>query len=151
MGAVAALAVLPAAGSSQEFAAVGGGVVVPTGSLRERAEQGYTVRGRVGISLGFAHVQLLGGWSRLAGKDLLVDDIVEPGEDLDLFHAGVGVRVGLGAIWLGANAADFFGDGDEGIGFIPELGFVVGPFEVVADSRVHGPDTWAAVRAAIRF
>lgn len=57
--------------------------------------------------------------------------------------------MGLGFLWVGANAAYFFGDGDRGLGFFPELGVKIWRVEGVADFRVDGDEKWGAARVGL--
>jgi len=72
--------------------------------------------------------------------------------DADILHAGVGARLGVfGLAFVGANAAYFFGDGDEDVGFFPEIGVGLGPLEVVADYRIGSDFNWFGLRGALEF
>lgn len=122
---------------------LGAGVVAPTGSLEDSFERGITVRGQKVLSLAPLALHLQGGWSRFEAED--------GGEDADLFHAGLGVRLPLGVLWIGATGAYFSGHGEDGMGVLPEVGLGLGPFEVVADARVDGDERWGALRVALRF
>jgi hypothetical protein len=70
---------------------------------------------------------------------------------LSVYHAGAGARLGLGFLWVGANAAYFFGDGEEGVGFFPEVGVKIWRLEGVLDFRVDGDEKWGAARVGFRF
>jgi len=94
------------------------------------------------------HVQA--GWSRFSGADLDEGDLVVVGEDANVWHGGLGVRVGIGPFWVGANGFYSFGDTDDGLGFAPEVGVDLGPLEIVAD-HLFGDTKWFALRGAVRF
>jgi hypothetical protein len=107
---------------------------------------GYTGRGQLGYSMSFADVHLQVGYTRFP-----VEEDVTDREDLSVLHAGVGVRIALGAFWVGGNAAYFFGGGEEGVGYVPEVGLKIWRFEAVADLRVDGDEKWGAARLGFRF
>lgn len=130
---------------AQVYGSVAFGPAKPVGDFNDLYDVGYTTRGQVGLSLIFLDAHLQTGWSRFpAGGD---SDL----EDLNIYHAGAGARVGLGFLWVGANAAYFFGDGEDGIGFFPELGAKIWRVEGVVDYRVDGDEKWAAARVGFRF
>jgi len=143
-----ALAAQPA--QAQLSTSIGAGIAAPQGDLGDGFDNGYTVRGQVGLSLvGLVEGHVQAGWSRFPVKEGVVG-----GEDADIYHAGVGARVGLGLIFVGANAAYFFGDdpGDNSeLGFFPEVGIGLGPLEAVADYRIDGDAKWFGIRAALKF
>lgn len=145
---VLALALAPAVASGQTYTAIGVGITVPTGSFADLYDNGYTVRGQLGLDLLLVDAHVQAGWNRFSGKTT-----AEPAtEDVDLYHAGVGARVGIGVLWIGANAAYFFGDLDnDGLGLFPEAGVGVGPIEFVADYRMDGDLRWFGIRAALKF
>ena len=142
---------LPTGVTGQLYTSIGAGVAAPISDFGDVAGTGYTVRGQVGLSAIIVDAHIQGGWSRFSGEDFTVGGETVSGETANVYHAGVGARLGLGLIWVGANGAYFFGDADEGIGFFPEVGVGIGPIEVVADIRIDGDQKWAAVRAALRF
>ena len=149
--AVAALCLLlPAAAEAQIGGSVGAGVTVPSGDFGDRLENGFTVRGQLGVSLLVASVHGQVGWTRFPSKDLVNLEL----EDLDIFHYGVGARVGMGLFWVGLNGAYFSGfddDDDDGAGIFPEVGVGLGSLEAVADYRVDGDARWLSIRAAVKF
>lgn len=161
--ALAALALtVPADASAQANASIGVGVASPQGDFGDFFDSGYTVRGQFALSaLGLFEVHTQAGWSRFGlGYDpgFVVADGDVPAEieaidgDADIFHAGVGARLGiLGLAFIGANGAYFFGDGDDDIGFFPEIGVGLGPLEVVADYRFGSDFDWFGLRGALKF
>ncbi|MEJ2504044.1 MAG: hypothetical protein P8177_12170 [Gemmatimonadota bacterium] len=138
-----AIALAPADGNAQIYSSVGAGVAVPTGDFGDNFDTGWTVRGQLGLSFVLVDGHVQAGWSRFPGKDSV--------EDADIYHAGVGARVGLGLVFVGANAAYFFGDGEDGVGFFPEIGAHIGPIEAVADYRIDGDNKWLGARVGLRF
>ena len=153
--ALAALSLLalaaPSPTSAQTNASIGAGVAFPTGDLGDVTGTGFTVRGQAGMSLGLIEAYLQGGWSSFPGKDVDAGDAVVEGEDADIWHAGLGVRLGFSMFWIGGNVLYSFGDTpDDGVGFAPEVGVALGPIEVVAD-YLFGNTNWAALRAGFRF
>lgn len=145
---VLSLVLVPTAAAAQISGSVGGGVAAPTGDLGDAYDTGLTVRAQAGVSLLVASVHGQVGWTRFPGKELTGGVDVE---DIDFFHAGVGGRFGLGLFWVGLNAAYFSGDGDDGLGFFPEVGAGFGPIEAVADYRLDGDAHWLGLRAGLRF
>lgn len=131
------------------YKSVGVGIAAPTGDLGDFYDNGYTVRGQVGISLvGLVDGHAQVGWSRFSAENGTT------GGDANIYHAGVGARVGLGLIFVGANAAYFFGDdpGDNSeLGLFPEVGIALGPLEAVADYRFDGDAKWFGLRAGLKF
>lgn len=148
---LACLALHPGGAEAQTSTSVGIGLAAPLGNFGDFAGTGYTVRGQAGLSLVLADVHLQAGWSHFPGEDATVAGETISGEGADIFHTGVGARLGLGLLWVGANAAYFFGDGDDGVGLFPEIGLGLGPLEVVGDIRIDGDAKWAAIRGALRF
>ncbi len=137
--------------SAQMNASLGAGVAVPTGDLGDVTGTGFTVRGQAGLSLALIEAYLQAGWSSFPGKDIDAGDAVVEGEDADIWHAGIGVRLGFSMFWIGGNALYSFGDTpDDGFGFAPEAGVALGPIEVVAD-YLFGKTNWVALRAGFRF
>lgn len=130
---------------AQVYGSVALGAAAPVGDFGDLYDVGYTARGQVGLSLIFVDAHLQTGWSMFpAGGDSGVDDV-------NIYHAGAGARLGLGFLWVGANAAYFFGDGKDGIGFFPELGAKIWRVEGVLDFRVDGDEKWVAARVGLRF
>lgn len=137
----------PLGAEAQLRASIGAGVAAPYGDFGDVFDTGFTLRGQAGLSLALVEAYGQAGWSRFSyggGGDISVDDA-------NIYHAGAGARVGLGIIWIGANAAYFFGDGEGGLGFFPEVGVGFWRLEVVADTRVDGDEKWAAARVGFRF
>ncbi len=147
LGLVTLVALSAVPGAAQTYSSIGVGIATPTGDFSTFYDNGYTVRGQVGLSLVLADVHVQTGWTRFpfteeaGGSD---------GGNIDVYHAGVGARVGLGVIWVGANGAYFFGEGDNEIGFFPEVGVGLGPIEVVADYRL-GDVNYFGLRGALKF
>jgi hypothetical protein len=140
--------VLPVASEAQIQTSIGAGIAVPTGDFGDVADNGYTVRGQLGVSLLLASVHAQVGWTRFPGPEIAGIEA----DDADIWHAGVGGRFGLGLFWVGLNAAYFGGDGeDDGLGFFPEVGLGLGPLEAVADYRIDGDAKWLGLRAALKF
>lgn len=150
--AVAALAlVAPREAVAQFNASISAGVAVPSGDLGDVTGTGFTVRGQAGMSLALIDAYLQAGWSSFPGDDPGVGDTVAEGGDADIWHGGIGVRLGIGIIWVGGNALYSFGDTPkDGVGFAPEVGVGLGPIEIVAD-YLFGDTRWAAIRAGFRF
>lgn len=139
------LAAVPAHAQLGTSTSIGVGWATPQGDLDDVVDDGYTVRGQLGLSaLGLVQVHGQGGWTRFdAGS--------ESSDDFDLFHAGVGARVGLGLVFVGANAVYFFGDGDDEVGFFPEVGVSLLMLEIVADYNFSADRDWFAIRAALKL
>ncbi|MGD2067285.1 MAG: hypothetical protein PVI57_01270 [Gemmatimonadota bacterium] len=148
---LACAALHPGGASAQASTSLGAGLAVPLGDFGDFAGTGYTIRGQAGLSLVLADIHVQAGWSHFPGEDATVAGETVSGEGADIFHTGVGARLGLGLLWVGANAAYFFGDGDDGIGIFPEVGLGLGPLEVVGDVRIDGDAKWAAIRGALKF
>jgi hypothetical protein len=141
------LSLLPALGAeAQVYGSVGFGAANPIDALGDRYNTGYTARGQAGLSLALVEVHVQAGWTGFpaAGKSSELDD-------LNIYHAGVGARLGLGFLWVGANAGHFFGDGREGVGWFPEIGAKLWRLEGVLDLRVDGKEKWGAARLGFRF
>ena len=146
--ALAVALTLPSAAAGQLYTSIGGGPAFPTGDLGDAFGSGFTVRGQAGLSFVLVDAHVQAGYTRF-GSDVDTDSEAFAGDDWSVFHTGIGARVGLGLVWVGANAAYFFGDGDDEIGFFPEVGVGLGPIEVVADYRIGDPN-WGALRAALK-
>jgi hypothetical protein len=148
---VPALAVLlllvPHDAEAQLQGSLGAGYAFPVGDFGDLHDNGFTVRGQLGLSFLLASVHGQVGWTRFPGADL--ENLLP--EDVDFFHAGVGGRVGLGLFWVGLTGAYFSGDGEDGMGFLPEVGVGLGPLEAVADSRIDGDEKWIGVRVNLKF
>lgn len=146
---LAALACLLVLGATeargQIYTSVGVGMVQPLGDFDDAFDQGFTVRGQAGLSLLLAGAHAQVGWSNFA-----TDADTSDSESANVYHAGVGGRLGVGLFFVGANAAYFFGDGEDGIGYIPEVGISLLSLELVADGRIDG-DKWVALRGALKF
>ena len=140
---------IPTAAQAQLQTSLAAGIATPTGDFGDLYDQGYTVRGQVGLSLLFASVHAQVGVSRFSADPnslaLLTDN------NLNVYHYGVGARAGVGLLWVGANAAYFSGDTDDGLGFFPEIGVGFLMFEAVADMRIDGDQKWYGLRAGLRF
>lgn len=145
---LALMALSPRGAEAQAYGSVAGGVAAPAGDFGDLFETGYTARGQVGFSLVLLDVHLQAGWTRFPGKEI---EGSSTGDDANIYHAGVGARVGLGVIFVGANAAHFFGDGDSGIGFFPEVGVSLWRLEAVADYRFDGDQKWFGVRLGLKL
>jgi hypothetical protein len=148
---IAGLAVfllLPASGlDAQVSSSLGIGVAYPYGDFGDNHGSGFTVRGQAALSLPLVKPHLQVGWSRFPWEGKRD----ESGSSANIYHAGVGARLGLGIIWVGANGAYFFGDGDKGFTIFPEAGVGFWILEVVGDLRVTSGSKWAAIRAGLRF
>jgi len=130
---------------AQLGASIGAGVATPQGDLEDAYDSGYTARAQLTLSaLGLFEVHGQAGWTRFPAKSDAVDD-------LDQLHAGAGARLSVfPLVFVGANAAYFFGDADEEVGFFPEVGVGLGPLEVVLDYRV-GDEGWLGIRGALKL
>lgn len=144
-----AIAAQPA--QAQISKSIGVGIAVPQSDLGDTYDDGFTARGQVALSLiGIVQVHAQAGWTRFPVMQEFTDDL----DDADIYHAGVGGRVGLGLVFVGVNTAYFFGDdpGDNSeLGFFPEVGIGFGPIEAVADYRIDGEAKWFGLRAALSF
>lgn len=131
---------------AQTSASIGVGVASPQGDFGDVVDEGYTVRAQLALSaLGLVSVHTQGGWTRFPAES-------EVDDDANILHAGVGARLGVfGIMFVGANGAYFFGDGDDEVGFFPEIGVGLGPLEVVADYRVGSDFDWFGLRGALKF
>ncbi|HSM05928.1 MAG TPA: hypothetical protein VK858_15020 [Longimicrobiales bacterium] len=147
---LAAVLVVPDRAAAQSYGSIGAGVAFPTGELGDVTGTGFTVRGQAGLSLGLIDAHVQAGWSRFPGEEIELEDVALEVEDADIWHAGVGVRLGVGIIWLGGNVFYSWGDTDDAFGFAPEVGVELGPIELVAD-YLFGDTNWAALRAGVRF
>jgi hypothetical protein len=140
------LALLLFAAPAHGQTSIGVGIASAQGDFGDVADNGYTIRAQRALSLlGLVAIHAQGGWSRFEAKG-------ESSADADILHAGVGARLGgFGLVFVGANAAYFFGDGDDEIGFFPEVGIGLGPLEVVADYRLGSDFNWFGLRGALKF
>ena len=131
---------------AQIYTSVGVGGVQPIGDFDDLFDRGFTVRGQAGLSLLLAGAHVQAGWSNFEAD-------IDSGssESANIYHAGIGGRVGMGLFWVGANGAYFFGDGESGVGYFPEVGLGLMNFEAVADVRVDGNEKWVSLRAALKF
>lgn len=133
---------------AQFYGSVGGGVAWPQGDLGKDHDTGFTLRGQGGISLAIVEAHVQAGMSRFS----VVENPKDPeADDANIYHAGVGARVGLGFIFIGASAAYFSGEGESGMGYFPEIGLRFWRLEAVADYRVDGNENWSALRLNWRF
>lgn len=131
---------------AQTYGSIAFGAAKPVSDFGDLYDTGYTTRGQVGYSLTVLDVHVQTGYSRFPASGDSSDL-----DDLSVYHAGAGARLGLGFIWVGANAAYFFGDGEKGVGFFPELGVKIWRLEGVLDFRVDGDEKWGAARVGFRF
>lgn len=149
--AVALLVAAPFVGQdlqAQFYGSLGGGIAKATGDFSDNYDMGLTFRGQAGISLAIVDAHLQTGVTSFG----VADDPDNPdADDVNIYHAGIGARVGLGFVFIGANAAYFFGDGEDGIGLFPEIGVRIWRLEAVADYRIDGDENWGAVRLNWRF
>lgn len=139
---------LPVPGvEAQMSTGLGIGWAAPYGKLGDSYGSGFTVRGQVGLDLPLVKPHLQAGWTRVpydgGGGDSK--------GSANIYHTAVGARFSLGLIWVGANAAYFFGHGDGGFGFFPEAGVSFWKLEAVGDIRVDGSEKWAAFRVGLSF
>jgi len=139
--------VLPTSAEAQLQTSLTGGIIAPIGDFGDTYDPGYSVRGQVGLSFLLASVHAQVGVSRFSAND----SAPAATDDLNVYHYGVGARAGFGLLWVGANAAYFSGDGDDGLGFFPEVGVSFLMLEAVADMRIDGDQKWYGLRAGIRF
>jgi len=133
---------------AQLSASVGAGVAQPRGDLDDGFENGFTVRTQLALSaLGLVNVHAQAGWTRFGADDTAEVDL----DDANVFHAGVGGRLGvLGLAFVGLNGVWFGGDSEDDFGLLPEVGVGLGPLEVVADYRL-GDEGWLSLRGALKF
>lgn len=139
----AALAAAPV-GAQGLNTSLGAGIASPVGDFGDLYDPGFTVRGQVGLDLVLLDVHAQAGWSRFGAADADTDDA-------NVTHLGVGARAGFGLFWVGLNAAQFWGEGDDGVGWVPEVGVSFLSLEAVADVRIDGDEKWWALRGALRF
>ncbi|NNK63656.1 MAG: hypothetical protein HKO98_10680 [Gemmatimonadetes bacterium] len=155
-GAGLAMLAMASPARAQPTTTVSAGWVWPRGGLDDRYDRGVIVRARRGFPLLIAELHIQGGFTRLPGAQPR-----PPGADpsgllpasadaANLLHAGMGLRVGLGLLWVGGTAAWFVGDLDDEMTFLPEVGLRLGPTELVGEVR-WGERRWAALRAGVRF
>lgn len=151
IAAACVLVVTAATANAQMSRSIGAGVAAPVGDLGDASDNGFTVRGQTGVSLALAAVHIQGGWTHFKAKSVTVASNTVEGEAADVLHIGVGARVALGLVSVGANMAYFVGDGEDGVGIFPEASVGLGPIEVVADYRIDGDAKWLGLRAALKF
>jgi hypothetical protein len=150
------LVAAPSPVQAQPTTTVSAGWVWPRGGLDDRYDRGVMVRARRGFPILIAELHVQGGFTRLPGGQPLRpgDDASAPlpgrADAADLLHAGMGLRVGLGMLWVGGTAAWFVGDLDDEMTFLPEVGLRLGPTELVGEMR-WGERRWLALRAGLRF
>ena len=133
---------------AQAYGSLGLGAAKPFGDFKDVADLGLTFRGQAGVRLWIFDAHLQTGATTFTAAD----DVSESDDDnRTIYHAGAGARLGLGFLWVGANAAYFFGDGEKGIGFFPEVGAKIWRIEIVGDVRIDGDEKWAAARIGYRF
>lgn len=144
LGLLVCLSLCPVDGYAQ-YVGVGAGATNPRGDFGDAYRPGFTLRGQAGLSLVLidAHIQV--GWSHFRAEETAPTD-----DAANLYHIGPGARFGLGLGWVGANAFWFFGDGDDGMQIVPEIGIGFGPLEGVLDASVTGDAKWFALRVNIR-
>lgn len=131
---------------AQTYGSIGFGPAKPMSDSGDLYDTGYTTRGQIGISLALLDAHIQAGWTTFPAAGNASDL-----DDLNIYHAGAGARVGLGFIWVGANAAYFFGDGESGVGWFPEVGVKFWRLEGVVDYRIDGDEQWGAARLGFRF
>ena len=143
---VIALAACAHTAQAQNVNSVGLGGVLPQGDYADIVDPGFSLRLQSATVYDRSEVQLQTGWSRFSGRELLGLET----ESADVFHIAFGARIG-GKVFVGANGGYFWGDTDNGFGFLPETGLRLGPLELVADYRVDGEENWLGLRAGWRF
>lgn len=126
---------------------LGGGIAQPMGDFGDVVDRGITARGQLGLSLLLAGAHAQVGVTRFPGAEIGGVNA----DDATILHAGVGGRLGLGLIFVGLNGLYFFGDGDDGVGYVPEVGISLIKLEVVADGRLDGDQKWVGLRAGLKF
>jgi hypothetical protein len=132
---------------AQTYYSLGLGVVMPQDELSDVYDVGLTFRGQAGLSLAMLGAHIQTGVTSFS----FADDVTSGDEEATVYHVGAGARLGIGFLWVGANGAYFFGDGEDGVGYFPEVGLKLWRLEVVADYRVDSDQTWLATRLAWRF
>lgn len=140
------LAVCPPTADAQSTSSIGLGGVVPQGRYADLVDTGFSLRLQSSTAYDRSELQLQTGWSRFSGRDAGAVDT----EAADLFHVSLGLRIG-GTLFIGANGGYFWGDTDNGLGFLPEAGMRFGRIELVGDYRVDGDENWLGIRAGLRF
>jgi hypothetical protein len=140
------LVVCAPAASAQDASSIGLGAVIPRGDYADVVDAGFSLRLQSSTAYDRSELQFQTGWSRFSGRE---DSGVET-ESADVFHVALGVRIG-GTLFVGANGGYFWGDTDDGLGFLPEAGIRLGRLELVADYRTDGDENWLGVRAAVRL
>lgn len=146
--AIAFQPLLVAKADAQVQSSLAVGLAVPLGDLEDEWNSGLTFRGQVGFTVTPLEAFLQAGWTRLPATG---NPSVWDGRTFDAYHAGIGLRLGLGFFWLGGNAAYFMGDGADGMGYFPEIGIRAWRLEGVVDYRLDGHQKWAAARVGFRF
>ncbi len=141
--------VVPTAAEAQFQTSLAAGIITPTGDFGDMYDPGYSVRGQIGVSFLLASVHAQVGVSRFSANENAPVQLTN--DNLNVYHYGVGARTGFGLFWVGANAAYFSGDGDDGLGFFPEVGVSFLMLEAVADIRIDGDQKWYGLRAGLRF
>ena len=145
--ALAVLALTTTDVEAQITPSVGVGLAHPFGDFADAYDRGFTVRGQAALSLLLAGVHAQAGLSRFPAEE--VEGVSR--DDATIYHAGVGGRLGLGLVFVGANALYFFGDGEDEMGIVPEVGISLLMLEAVLDLRATGDQKWVGIRAALKF
>lgn len=148
--AAAALAFVPASASAQISASIGAGVASGFGDFGDAVDPGFTVRGQLGLSALVAGVHAQVGYTRFPIAENGVLDLGGD-ENVNIYHYGVGGRVGMGLLSVGATAAYFSGDSSDDFGILPELSVGLGPIEAVLDAKITGDQKWWSLRGALKF
>lgn len=146
---IASLIALSAPAAAQLKGSIGVGAVGASGDLEDIADYGATLRGQIGTSIPVFDIHAQVGVTYLqSGLGTLLENSGIPvdTDDFTFYHVGAGARLPIGPVFLGANALFFGGDTEEGLAFVPEIGFYIWKLEAVADMRVEEEVRWISGR-----
>lgn len=141
---------MPTPAMAQVETRLAGGIAVPLGDFADTHGRGFTVRGQAGVSLLFVSAHAQAGWSRFPTRTVATAPTAPEEDAGDLFHTALGARIALGPVFVGGNAAWFYGE-ENGTGFIPEVGLSIFNLEAVADAWLQGDHRWLGVRLGLKF
>lgn len=127
---------------AQNFGSLLVGPTTPYGDFADSYDPGISLRLESGVEAALVGAHATAGWSRFGAAG-------SGGEDADVFDVGLGARLILGPLFAGVNGAYFFGDGEDGFGFVPNVGGHLLFLEAILEARVDG-EQWWSVKVGIR-